>query len=53
VLVRRGRLPSVGVGGDVLIVDDVVTTGATLAESVRVLRCGGVRVLAALVIAAA
>lgn len=53
VLVRRGRLPSVGVGGDVLIVDDVVTTGATLAESVRVLRSQGVPVVAALVIAAA
>ena len=51
VLLRRGR-PQLG-GGDVLLVDDVVTTGATLAESVRVLRSGGVPVTAALVIAAA
>ena len=51
VLCNRRRLPA-GDGGDVLIVDDVVTTGATLAESVRVLRCGGVPVAAALVIAA-
>jgi predicted amidophosphoribosyltransferase len=54
VLLNRRRLPvAAGRGGDVLIVDDVVTTGATLAESVRVLRRGGVRVAAALVIAAA
>jgi predicted amidophosphoribosyltransferase len=53
VLLNRRRLPAAARRGDVVIVDDVVTTGATLAESVRVLRCGGVRVLAALVIAAA
>jgi predicted amidophosphoribosyltransferase len=52
VLLSRRRLRPGG-GGDVLIVDDVVTTGATLAESVRVLRSGGVAVVAALVIAAA
>lgn len=52
VLLSRRRLRTDG-GGDVLIVDDVVTTGATLAESVRVLRSGGVAVVAALVIAAA
>ncbi|AEF36973.1 conserved hypothetical protein [Mycolicibacter sinensis] len=51
VLLNRRRLSAAG--GDVVIVDDVVTTGATLAESVRVLRAGGVRVIAALVIAAA
>jgi predicted amidophosphoribosyltransferase len=49
VVLSRRRLPP----GDVLVVDDVVTTGATLAESVRVLRSGGVAVAAALVIAAA
>jgi predicted amidophosphoribosyltransferase len=51
VLLNRRRLPATG--GDVVIIDDVVTTGATLAESVRVLGAGGVRVIAALVIAAA
>lgn len=49
----RGRLAAAGCPGDVLLVDDVVTTGATLAESVRVLRSAGVPVAAALVIAAA
>lgn len=53
VLLRHGRLPAAGRLGDVVVVDDVVTTGATLAESVRVLRSGGVPVVAALVIAAA
>lgn len=51
VLLRHRRTP--GHGDDVLLVDDVVTTGATLAESVRVLRSGGIPVSAALVIAAA
>lgn len=54
VLLRRHlRLPGVACRGDVLLVDDVVTTGATLAESVRVLRSGGIPVSAALVMAAA
>jgi predicted amidophosphoribosyltransferase len=39
------------VGGDVLLVDDVVTTGATADESVRVLQTAGARVTAVLVIA--
>ncbi|OMC44123.1 phosphoribosyltransferase [Mycobacterium sp. IS-2888] len=38
---------------EVLIVDDIVTTGATARESVRVLRSAGVRVAAVLAIAAA
>lgn len=38
---------------EVLIVDDVVTTGATVRESVRVLRAAGVRVTAVLTVAAA
>ncbi|MEB3048836.1 ComF family protein [Mycolicibacter sp. MYC123] len=50
VLLRHCAIPKSG--GDVLLVDDVVTTGATLAESVRVLRAGGISVSAALVIAA-
>ncbi|MGV0625047.1 ComF family protein [Mycolicibacter minnesotensis] len=54
VLLRRRRLPTgSGAVGEVVIVDDVVTTGATLAESVRVLRTAGLPVTAALVIASA
>jgi predicted amidophosphoribosyltransferase len=37
----------------VLLVDDIITTGATACESVRVLRGAGVRVAAVLAIAAA
>lgn len=39
------------VRGDVVLVDDVVTTGATAAESVRVLQRHGARVLAVLTVA--
>jgi predicted amidophosphoribosyltransferase len=45
----RGRRPDT----EVLLVDDIVTTGATACESVRVLRAGGLRVAAVLAIAAA
>ncbi|KAA1251392.1 ComF family protein [Mycobacterium simiae] len=38
---------------EVLIVDDIVTTGATVRESVRVLQGAGVRVVAVLAVAAA
>ncbi|BBY32656.1 hypothetical protein MMIN_07170 [Mycolicibacter minnesotensis] len=52
VVLRRRRLPErCAAMGDVLVVDDVVTTGATLAETVRVLRHARVPVSAALVIA--
>jgi predicted amidophosphoribosyltransferase len=54
VLLRRRRLADPGhFPGEVLLVDDIVTTGATVAESVRVLRRAGARVGAVLVIAAA
>ena len=37
--------------GDVLVVDDIVTTGATVSESVRVLQTSGARVIAVLALA--
>ncbi|WP_326547637.1 ComF family protein [Mycolicibacterium sp. ND9-15] len=47
-----GRVKAMrSVAGEVLVVDDIVTTGATAAESVRVLRTGGARVAAVLVVA--
>ena len=48
VLLRPARLPS---GHDVLVVDDIVTTGATARESVRVLQTAGARVTGVLTIA--
>lgn len=39
------------VGGDVVLVDDVVTTGGTAAESVRVLKTAGATVSAVLTVA--
>lgn len=47
-----GRVKVVrSVTGEVVLVDDIVTTGATACESVRVLRAGGARVAAVLAIA--
>jgi predicted amidophosphoribosyltransferase len=45
------RVPREGFAGDVLVVDDIVTTGATAAESVRVLQTSGIPVAAVLAIA--
>ncbi|GBE65659.1 hypothetical protein MFM001_21210 [Mycobacterium sp. MFM001] len=41
------------VQGEVLLVDDIVTTGATACESVRILHAAGIRVAAVLAVAAA
>lgn len=50
VLLTGRRVP---VEAEVLLVDDIVTTGATARESVRVLHSAGVRVSAVLALAAA
>jgi predicted amidophosphoribosyltransferase len=47
-----GRVKAVkAAAGDVLVVDDIVTTGATAAESVRVLEGNGAHVVAVLALA--
>jgi predicted amidophosphoribosyltransferase len=50
VLLTRRQLPA---DGEVLLVDDIITTGATARESVRVLQTAGARVAAVLALAAA
>lgn len=50
VVLGRRRLPA---GHEIVLVDDIVTTGATAAESVRMLRGAGARVVSVLAIAAA
>jgi predicted amidophosphoribosyltransferase len=50
VLLTRRRVPA---DSEVLLVDDIITTGATARESVRVLQTAGARVAAVLALAAA
>ncbi|HET9850403.1 MAG TPA: ComF family protein [Candidatus Saccharimonadales bacterium] len=45
------KKPVVIAGRNILLIDDVVTTGATLSETARVLRVGGARAVDALVFA--
>lgn len=51
VVLRRSRLAELGAAAEVLVVDDIVTTGATARESVRVLQSAGARVAGVLVLA--
>lgn len=46
--IDRNKLRSLGVGTDVILVDDLLTTGATLLEARRALEVRGIRVIAAI-----
>jgi predicted amidophosphoribosyltransferase len=46
--INRNKMPALGVGTDVILVDDLLTTGATLLEARRALEVRGIRVIAAI-----
>ena len=46
--INRNKLPGLGVDADVILVDDLLTTGATLLEARRALKVRGIRVIAAI-----
>jgi predicted amidophosphoribosyltransferase len=46
--INRNKLPTLGVDTDVILVDDLLTTGATLLEARRALELRGIRVIAAI-----
>jgi hypothetical protein len=46
--IKRNKLPALGVDTDVILVDDLITTGATLLEARRALEVRGIRVIAAI-----
>ena len=50
--VAQSLVATGGAGARIVLVDDVVTTGASLAEAVRALRCAGAEVVGAVTVAA-
>ncbi|MFZ4122973.1 MAG: ComF family protein [Candidatus Planktophila sp.] len=46
--INRNKLPALGVNNDAILVDDLLTTGATLLEARRALELRGIRVMGAI-----